>query len=47
MNGCCSEYVEGGWRREALKVLVVDGAGVLGVVGFVDVLAGDIGDLGE
>ena len=47
LDGCCSKEVEGGGRCEALQVVVMDGAIVLSVVGFVGVLAGDSRDLGE
>jgi hypothetical protein len=47
LDGCCSKEVEGGGRCVALKVVALDGAVVLSVVGFVDVLAGDSRDLGE
>jgi hypothetical protein len=47
LYGLYSEEVEGGWRCEVLEFMAMNGAGILGVVGFVDVLAGDCWYLGE
>ena len=46
LDGCFSEEVVGGVRRQALEVVAVDGARVFGGVGFVNVLAGDCWGLG-
>ena len=47
MDSCCSEEVVGCGHLEALEFVAVYDVGVLGVVGSIDVLAGDCWNLGE